>query len=58
MKKGGLGIRNIETWNLVVIGKLAWHIYNMTESLWVKWVHGIYTKGTNWLIYNPPPTAS
>ena len=29
-KEGGLGIRNIETWNLIAIGKLTWHIHHMT----------------------------
>ena len=57
-KEGGLGLRNIETWNLVVVGKLAWHIHHMTKSLWVRWIHGVYTKGANWFIFKPPPPAS
>ena len=55
-KEGGLGIKNLELWNTAVIGKLAWHIYIMQESLWVKLVHGVYTEGGNWLVYNSPPT--
>ncbi|XP_057544052.1 uncharacterized protein LOC130823450 [Amaranthus tricolor] len=28
------------------------------ESLWVRWVHGVYTKGGRWEIFNAPATAS
>ena len=42
---GGLGIRNLEVWNIAAVGKLAWHISSLQESLWVIWVHGVYTKG-------------
>ena len=31
---------------------------HLTESLWVRWIHGVYTKGANWLIFNPPIIAS
>ena len=57
-KCGGLGVRNLDAWNPVVVGKLSWHISSMQESLWVRWIHGVYTKGTNWMIFNPPITAS
>ena len=46
-KVGGLGIRNIHLWNQTAVGKIAWHIHMMRETLWVKWVHGVYTKGAN-----------
>ena len=35
-----------------------WHIGVMHESHWVKWIHGVYTKGGIRRIFNPPPTAS
>ena len=57
-KVGGLGIRNLEVWNIDTVGKLAWHVSSLQESLWVRWVHGVYTKGANWAIFNPPPTTS
>lgn len=28
------------------------------ESLWVRWVHDVYTKGGNWFVFNPPITPS
>ena len=55
---GGLGIPNLDIWNLVVVCKLAWHISSMQESLWVKWVYEVYTKGADWMLFNPPITAS
>ena len=35
-KVGGLGIRNLYIWNQSVVGKMAWHIHMMKESLWVR----------------------
>lgn len=55
---GGLGIRNLLFWNQCAVGKIAWHIYTMKESLWVRWVHGVYTKGGQRELFNAPPTAS
>lgn len=55
---GGLGIRNLEVWNIAAVGKLAWHISSLQESLWVRWIYEVYTKGASWAIFNPPPTTS
>ena len=35
-KSGGLGIRNLDAWNTVTMGKLSWHVSSMHESLWVR----------------------
>ncbi|XP_057540808.1 uncharacterized protein LOC130818666 [Amaranthus tricolor] len=37
---------------------MAWRIHMINESLWVRWVHGVYTKGDNLEIFNAPITAS
>lgn len=37
---------------------MVWHIAIMKESRWVKWIHNVYTKGGDWRVFNPPPTAS
>ena len=42
-KDRGLRIQNLELWNLAVVGKVIWHISCLHESLWVSWVHGVYT---------------
>ena len=57
-KEGGLGIRNLQAWNLAAVGKIAWHISSMQDSLWVKWVHEVYMKGGRWDLFNAPITAS
>ena len=57
-KVGGLGIRNLCIWNQSAVGKIVEHIYMMKDSLWVRWVNGVYTKGGNWEIFNAPITAS
>lgn len=43
--EGGLGIRDCEIWNLVVIGKLVWDIVFIVDKMWVKWVYYVYVKG-------------
>ncbi|XP_057535324.1 uncharacterized protein LOC130813502 [Amaranthus tricolor] len=53
-KVGGVGIRNLCIWNQSAMGKIVWYIYMMKASLWVRWVHGVYTKGGNWEIFNAP----
>lgn len=43
-KLGGLDNRDNYTWNQITVGKIAWHIHMMKDSLWVRWVHGIILK--------------
>lgn len=57
-KERGLDIRNLEVWNMVAIGKTAWHISRLSESLWVRWIHDVYTKGGDWRLFDPSSTAS
>lgn len=52
-KDRGLGLRNSKVWNKVVVSKLAWQIHHLFESLWVRRVHGVYTKGVDLCIFNP-----
>ncbi|XP_074304025.1 uncharacterized protein LOC141638510 [Silene latifolia] len=51
--EGGLGIRDSLSWNIAAIGKLIWWIYSCPNKLWVKWIHQVYLKGTDWNDYNP-----
>ena len=43
-KEGGLDMKNLKVWNLATISKIAWHVSCLHESLWVCWIHGVYTK--------------
>ncbi|XP_062103039.1 uncharacterized protein LOC133814037 [Humulus lupulus] len=56
--KGGLGIRDVDLWNIAAIGKYVWAVAKNKESLWVKWVHSVYLKGTSWWTYESSATAS
>ena len=57
-KFGGLGVRNLESWNLAAIGKIACHVSMKHDSLWVKLIHEVYMKGGQWKAFNPPITSS
>ncbi|XP_074283385.1 uncharacterized protein LOC141607936 [Silene latifolia] len=35
------------------MGKLVWWIYSKPDSLWVKWVHQIYLRGSSWSTHLP-----
>ncbi|XP_074299616.1 uncharacterized protein LOC141630756 [Silene latifolia] len=57
-KQRGLGIRDFHAWNLAAIGKYAWWVAQKTDHLWVKWVHAIYIKNSNWEEYEPGVNSS
>ncbi|GJS98083.1 hypothetical protein Tco_0819253 [Tanacetum coccineum] len=37
--QGGLGLKNLQTWNHALLAKHVWNIAIKKDSLWVKWVH-------------------
>ncbi|WMV40414.1 hypothetical protein MTR67_033799 [Solanum verrucosum] len=43
-KVGGLNIKGCRNWNIASVGKLLWQLSEKKDSLWVRWVHGIYIK--------------
>ncbi|GKD74639.1 hypothetical protein Tco_1332921 [Tanacetum coccineum] len=48
---GGLGIRNLESWNVALLAKLLWNIASKKDTLWVKWIHMMKLKeGSIWNI--------
>ncbi|XP_074300850.1 uncharacterized protein LOC141632180 [Silene latifolia] len=56
--KGGLGIVNCPLWNVAAIGKYTWWVANKKDCLWVKWVHQIYMKHSDWWTYQPTNNTS
>ncbi|WMV48384.1 hypothetical protein MTR67_041769, partial [Solanum verrucosum] len=40
------------------VGKLLWQIVVCKESLWVKWVHGVYIKTGNFWDHKAPADSS
>ncbi|XP_062100790.1 uncharacterized protein LOC133806714 [Humulus lupulus] len=57
-KVGGLGLRNIERWNLAAVGKYVWDVAAKKDNLWVKWITSIYLKNEDWWNYKAPLEAS
>ncbi|GJX32724.1 RNA-directed DNA polymerase, eukaryota, reverse transcriptase zinc-binding domain protein [Tanacetum coccineum] len=43
--KGGLGIKNLQLWNEVILVKQLWNIISKKNTLWVKWVNSENLKG-------------
>ncbi|CAH9069809.1 unnamed protein product [Cuscuta europaea] len=44
-KEGGLGIRDTKIWNNALLSRTLWNIHSKQDSLWVRWVHGVYLNG-------------
>ncbi|GAA0165508.1 reverse transcriptase [Lithospermum erythrorhizon] len=46
-EEGGLGIKNIKVWNKALLFRTLWNIHSNAETLWFRWVHSFYLKGTS-----------
>ncbi|XP_074318592.1 uncharacterized protein LOC141655409 [Silene latifolia] len=57
-EEGGLGIKDQETINKALIGRLVHWIMEERDSIWVNWVHQNYLKGKAWLDYKPSVNSS
>ena len=57
-KQGGLGVKNLNLWNIACVAKLVWTIAMKKDSFWVKWVHGRYIRGGDWWNYTPKSDTS
>ena len=47
-KQGGLGVKNLNLWNIACIAKLVWAITKKKEHLWIHWIHGRYLREKEW----------
>ena len=43
--QGGLGLKNLQTWNEVLIMKHLWNVVAKKDTLWVKWINVEKLKG-------------
>ncbi|GJZ20771.1 RNA-directed DNA polymerase, eukaryota, reverse transcriptase zinc-binding domain protein [Tanacetum coccineum] len=49
--KGGLGLKDLQTWNEALLAKHIWNIAIKKDTMWVKWVHTVKLRGTSiWII--------
>ncbi|KAL2943378.1 hypothetical protein RDABS01_031726 [Bienertia sinuspersici] len=56
--KGGLGFKQLQTWNIANMGRHVWAIATKQDNLWIRWVHAVYLKGQNWWDYEPQVDSS
>ena len=46
---GGLGLRDMRTWNSALLSRALWNIHAKKDSLWCRWIHYRYIKqGSVW----------
>ncbi|XP_074292881.1 uncharacterized protein LOC141619760 [Silene latifolia] len=57
-KQGGLGFKDLHTWNVAAIEKYVWWVTMKADHLWVQWVHAMYIKNTAWKDYEPGSGSS
>ncbi|CAH9094512.1 unnamed protein product [Cuscuta epithymum] len=51
--EGGLGIHNAKVWNEALLTKTLWNIHKKEDTLWVRWVNGVYLKGRTVWEFSP-----
>lgn len=56
--EGGLGIKQLRTWNEAALCKHLWTILTVPSSLWSKWVHINYLKGSSLWAFREPQDCS
>lgn len=55
-KFGGLSIKSCRLWNIASVGKFIWQLARKKDTLWVRWVHGIYMKESTDIWEHQSPT--
>lgn len=43
--EGGLGLRDLRTWNKALLAQNLWNIHLKKDTLWVKWVNEFFLRG-------------
>ncbi|XP_074300183.1 uncharacterized protein LOC141631406 [Silene latifolia] len=56
--EGGLGIKDQESWNKAMVGRLVDWVATQRDSIWVNWVQSNYLKGQEWMEYKPSSNSS
>ncbi|GJT89626.1 RNA-directed DNA polymerase, eukaryota, reverse transcriptase zinc-binding domain protein [Tanacetum coccineum] len=48
---GGLGIKNLQVWNEVILVKQLWNVIAKKDTFWVNWINTEYLKGKSvWVV--------
>ncbi|XP_074282981.1 uncharacterized protein LOC141607524 [Silene latifolia] len=56
--EGGLGLKDQESWNKAMVGRLVDWVSTQRDSIWVHWVQSNYLKGQEWMEYKPSTNSS
>ncbi|KAK6117718.1 hypothetical protein DH2020_048570 [Rehmannia glutinosa] len=56
--EGGVGLRDVHSWNKALLAKILWNIHSKADSLWVRWVHSFYLKNQSIWTWNPKNSDS
>ncbi|XP_057958496.1 uncharacterized protein LOC131151259 [Malania oleifera] len=49
--EGGLGVFDLNIWNIALLSKALWNIHSKKDSVWTKWIHHMYlTDSSIWSI--------
>ncbi|CAH9071145.1 unnamed protein product [Cuscuta europaea] len=51
--EGGLGIHCAKVWNEALLARTLWNIHKKEDTLWVRWVNGVYLKGKSVWDFSP-----
>ncbi|KAL5125555.1 putative ribonuclease H protein [Glycine soja] len=51
-KEWVLGLFNLKDWNLALLSRILWDFHCKKDSLWVRWVHHYYFRGSDVWNYN------
>lgn len=46
-KSGGLGIKDLVSWNKALMIRHIWNLYSGVDSLWVRWINSYHLKNRN-----------
>lgn len=56
-KNGGLNIKSCKKWNVASVGILIWQLTKKEDTLWIRWVHGLYMRGDQNIWDHKPPAG-
>lgn len=56
-EEGGLGLRDLRTWNKALLAKNLWNIHCKKDTLWVKWVNEFFLRGSSIWVWIPKPDS-
>ncbi|XP_060972340.1 uncharacterized protein LOC133038266 [Cannabis sativa] len=55
---GGIGFKDIGSWNKAAMGKYIWAIANKEDSLWMRWINSVYLHNGDWWAYETSSQTS